>query len=138
MRKAAIITLDMLTVALLGGAYAMHYFSERKLGMVRWVNYHSQRIQDAVPLDVFKYVVLAVVAVLAIVLVWRVLRTRQRTAADVACALFASAVVMAFAAVVLAVTHKVSHADTFIVVMAGAAALLQVLALALVRASGVD
>lgn len=43
--------LDLLSLCAAGGAYAVYDFSRRKLGMQRWVNYQTMRVQKLLPLD---------------------------------------------------------------------------------------
>ena len=124
------IALNVLSIALGVGAYAMHYFSERKLGMVRWLNANSQAINDAVPLDVVQLVVLAVVAVAVLVLAWRALASPGRKTTTVIQVAVSVAIVGIYAGCVLFLNHDISRANTFIVIMLGLAALLQVGALA--------
>ena len=45
MKKIIYIFLDLLTIAFLIGGYAFQYFTRKKLGMLRWVNYQNMQIQ---------------------------------------------------------------------------------------------
>ena len=45
MKKISYIIFDLLTIAFLIGAYAIQYFTKKKLGMLRWVNYHNMQFQ---------------------------------------------------------------------------------------------
>ena len=45
MKKISYIFFDLLTIAFLIGAYAIQYFTKKKLGMLRWVNYHNMQFQ---------------------------------------------------------------------------------------------
>ena len=65
--KKLIAVFNVLTVAMMAGTYVLYYFSLRKLGMVRFLNFHSQNIKSAIPLDVVKYIVLAVAAILVVI-----------------------------------------------------------------------
>ena len=129
MRKLAVV-LNVLSTILVIGAGVLYYFSLRKLGMVRWLNYNSQRINDIMPVDVVKYAVLAVAVVLIAFLVWRIFKSPNHAAGDLAGVVFAVAVVVAYAFSVFFLTHEVTHADVFIAVIGGVAALLQALSLA--------
>ena len=131
--KKLIAVFNVLTVAMMAGAYVLYYFSLRKLGMVRFLNFHSQNIKNAIPLDVVKYIVLAVAAILVVILAWRILKSPQRTGGAVANTVLAILVVAIYAFVVFAISHEATKADVFIVVIVGVAALLQTLTLALVH-----
>ncbi len=48
MKKISYIFFDLLTITFLIGAYAIQYFTKKKLGMLRWVNYHNMQFQKNV------------------------------------------------------------------------------------------
>lgn len=130
--KKLIVVFNVLTIALMAGAYVLYYFSLRKLGMVRWLNFHSQNIKNAIPLDVVKYVVLALALILVVILAWLIIKSPHRSGGAIANVVLAILVVVAYAFVVFAVSHEITKADVFIVIIVGVAALLQTLTLALV------
>ena len=132
--KKLIVLFNALIVALVAGAIVLNYFAQRKLGLVRWLNFHSQNIRNAVDIDTAKFVMLALVIVVAAVMVWRIFRTHKRDTRIVACMVFAIAVILAYAAVALFVTHEATKADVFIVILGGIAALLQTLNLVILSA----
>ena len=132
--KKLVAVLNVLTVILMAGAYVLHYFSLRKLGMVRWLNFHSQNIENAIPLNVVKFIVLAVAVILIAVLAWRILKSSQRTGGAIANVILAILVAVAYALVVFAISREVTKAYVFITIIVGVAALLQTLTLALVNA----
>lgn len=129
MGKRITVILNVLSLALVGGAYAVHYFAAHRIGMVRWVNFHTQNIRAVIPIDVVKYVVLLGVILAVAVLAWRILRSPQHSVHDARAVAFAVCITLAYAAVVFFVTHDVSRADVFVVGMVGLAALLQVASL---------
>ena len=45
MKKIIYTFLDLLTIAFLIGGYVFQYFTRKKLGMLRWVNYQNMQIQ---------------------------------------------------------------------------------------------
>lgn len=154
MRKVVIIILEVLTIACWSGAFAVQYFTERKLGMARWVNYHYGKLTEAVPYDILKYALVALAAVAALLLAWRVWQRhggsraaqsqRRASLAGGACGgdaptagipiaalvAIALAAVAVFAAVTLLVNHEVARADFLLVALCGLAALFQVVILA--------
>ena len=133
--KKLVILFNALTVVLVAGCLVLYYFAQRKLGLVRWLNFHSQSIKDAVAIDVVKYAVLALAVVLIAVMAWRILKAPERDGRAVACVVFAIVIVVLYAATVLFVTREVTKADVLIVVMGGIAALLQALNLIVVNAA---
>ena len=77
MKKAGCILLDILTVAFLIGAYAIHYFTKRKMGMLRWINYHNMQIQKAAVYDVWKYITVIAAIVLIMLVVMRYMKKKE-------------------------------------------------------------
>lgn len=69
MKKILFGLLDLLAAAFLIGAYVIQYFTKRKLGMLRWVNHQRMKIQKAVPVDLLKYVAVALVLILVILVI---------------------------------------------------------------------
>ena len=132
--KKLVVVLNVLTVILMAGACVLHYFSLRKLGMVRWLNFHSQNIENAIPLNVVKFTVLAIAVILIAVLAWRILKSPQRTGGAIANVVLAILVAAAYALVVFSISREVTKAYVFITIIVGVAASLQTLTLALVNA----
>lgn len=64
MKRALYVLLDVLAAGFLAGGYMIQYFAERKLGMVRWMNFQNMKIEREMPVDMLKCVALIVVAVL--------------------------------------------------------------------------
>ena len=54
MKKIIYICLDLLTIAFLIGGYAFQYFTRKKPGMLRWVNYQNMQLQKNHVYDVLK------------------------------------------------------------------------------------
>jgi len=131
--KKLVAVLNVLTVILMAGAYVLHYFSLRKLGMVRWLNFHSQNIENAIPLNVMKFTVLAIAVILIVVLAWRILKSPQRSNGAIANVVLAILVAAAYALVVFSISREVTKAYVFITIIVGVAASLQTLTLVLVN-----
>ena len=55
-KKISYIIFDLLTIAFLIGAYAIQYFTKKKLGMLRWVNYHNMQFQKNAVYGIVKYI----------------------------------------------------------------------------------
>ena len=60
MKKISYIIFDLLTIAFLIGAYAIQYFTKKKLGMLRWVNYHNIQFQKNAVYGIVKYITVIV------------------------------------------------------------------------------
>ena len=60
---------DLLTIAFLIGAYAIQYFTKKKLGMLRWVNYHNIQFQKSTVYGIVKYITVVVTIVLIVLII---------------------------------------------------------------------
>ena len=91
MKKVLYIISDLLIAALLAGAYIVQYFAKRKLGMNRWIVFKISKVKEALPIERFtlareealpiemlRYV--AVAAVLALAVLVLLLYGRNRKA----------------------------------------------------------
>lgn len=78
MKKVLFGVLDLLAMAFLIGAYVIQYFTKRKLGMLRWVNYQQMKIQKTIPVELLKYAAVILVLMLAIVVVMGYMKKRVK------------------------------------------------------------
>ena len=78
MKKVLYIISDLLIATLLAGAYIVQYFAKRKLGMNRWIVFKISKVKEALPIDMLRYV--AVAAVLALAVLVLILYGRNRKA----------------------------------------------------------
>ena len=69
MKKISYIIFDLLTIAFLIGAYAIQYFTKKKLGMLRWVNYHNMQFQKNAVYGIVKYITGVVIMVLIVLII---------------------------------------------------------------------
>ena len=69
MKKISYIFFDLLTIAFLIGAYAIQYFTKKKLGMLRWVNYHNIQFQKSTVYGIVKYITVVVTIVLIVLII---------------------------------------------------------------------
>lgn len=69
MKKIGYILLDLLTIAFLIGAYAIQYFTTKKLGMLRWVNYQNMQIEKVAVYGILKYIAVVVTTVVIILII---------------------------------------------------------------------
>ena len=68
MKKIAYILALILEIAALTGAGIIHYFAERKLGMVRYLNYKNMTWERDYPVGTLKTVSLLITAVLTVLI----------------------------------------------------------------------
>lgn len=78
MKKVLYIISDLLIAALLAGAYIVQYFAKCKLGMNRWIVFKISKVKEALPIEMLRYV--AVAAVLALAVLVLLLYGRNRKA----------------------------------------------------------
>ena len=77
MKKVLYAVLDLLTVAFLIGAYVIQYFTKRKMGMLRWVNYKNLQFEKYMSFGVLKYVTVLVALILIIWIVITFKKNRE-------------------------------------------------------------
>ena len=71
------IIFDILTLALLASGYIIQYFTKRKLGMMRWINFHTYKYQKMLPLELLKYVAVSVIILLTVFIICRFMKKRK-------------------------------------------------------------
>ena len=69
MKKIIYTFLELLTIAFLIGGYVFQYFTRKKLGMLRWVNYQNMQIQKNPVYDILKYITVAAAIVLIVLII---------------------------------------------------------------------
>ena len=79
MKKLGYVLMVLLEAAALAGAYIIHYFTNKKMGMARWVIYKNQGWEREYPMDTLKMAVMAVLILLTI-LVFLFFLKRKREA----------------------------------------------------------
>ena len=77
MKKIVMIIFDILTLALLASGYIIQYFTKRKLGMMRWINFHTYKNQKMLPLELLKYVAVSVIILLTVFIICRFMKKRK-------------------------------------------------------------
>lgn len=77
MKKIVMIIFDILTLALLASGYIIQYFTKRKLGMMRWINFHTYKYQEMLPLELLKYVAVSVIILLTVFIICRFMKKRK-------------------------------------------------------------
>ena len=79
MKKIGYILALVLEIAALAGAYIIHYFTRRKLGMVRYLNFKNMTWERDCPMGPLKTGCVAVVAVLTVLVLLFFLKKRKET-----------------------------------------------------------
>lgn len=77
MKKIVMIIFDILTLALLASGFIIQYFTKRKLGMMRWINFHTYKYQKMLPLELLKYVAVSVIILLTVFIICRFMKKRK-------------------------------------------------------------
>lgn len=128
MKKLIFIVLDILSAAFLIGGYVVHYFTKRKLGMVRWVNYYNIKYQQQMPLDVLKYIAVGILLIGAVLLGMKYMKKRKAMKITDAAAML---IMLVLTAIYLGVTVFASSdsmtAYYFIMPLAGMSALMMLI-----------
>lgn len=128
MKRVFFVLLDLLSVAFLAGGYMLYYFAKRKLGMVRWLNFHAMKARETMPIEALKYVAVFAVLLLAALLFGSYLRRRARLGRLSAVVM---AVMLLFALLylwaTLFVTAEVTPAYFLILPLVGLSALMQLI-----------
>lgn len=74
--KKSYIIFDILGILAFLGSYLCYYFTERKLGFVRWENHFYRNLCEAVPLATIKWAAFIIIAALAVIIAVRVFRKK--------------------------------------------------------------
>lgn len=125
MKRVFHIIASMLEAALLIGAYALSTLAKAKLGLNRWLVYHNQRWEDALPLEA-----IGIVAgiLLAVLLAWSIallMRSPHRRRVGVVLTVLAGILTIAWFVYALGSSADASHAYYLVSLMLALAALLQ-------------
>lgn len=103
-----------------------NYFTVKKLGMTRWVNFHSMKWEKAYPIFTVKAIAIAALLICTALLVWIYIKRRTRTK-KLAGFMAAGSVILTLACIgyILFVSLETMRSYYFICMMLAAAALLQ-------------
>lgn len=77
MKKLGYVLMVLLEAAALAGAYIINYFTNKKMGMARWVIYKNQGWERDYPMDTLKTAVMAVLILLTILVFLFFLKRKQ-------------------------------------------------------------
>ena len=95
MKKLLYIILDVLTAAVLIGAYVIKYFTKRKMGMLRWMNFQNMQFQKHASYDIVKYITVAVALLLIVLIIFGYKKKKEKIGkSDLVMPLIGAAVLM--------------------------------------------
>ena len=77
MKKAAYISVTILEILCLAGAWAIQYFTRRKMGMARYVVYKNRSWEARYPMELLANGAVLLMAVLTVMLLLYFLRQRR-------------------------------------------------------------
>lgn len=77
MKKIVYILMLIFECAALSGAYIIHYFTKRKLGMVRYLNYKNMVWERDYPVDTIKTICVVLVAAVSVFVLFHFLKRRK-------------------------------------------------------------
>lgn len=77
MKRAGYILAVLLELSALTGAYAIHYFTRKRMGMARWVVYKSQGWEREYPMDLLRWGAVLLIALLGAAAVRRLAALRR-------------------------------------------------------------
>ena len=116
------IALDVIAIIALIGAFVVQYYTDRKLGMVRWLNFNSAQLHDKYPLEMIKFIAAGLIMVLAVLALFGFVKNRSGASAlDWLGELFMCAVVLYYLKTSATLTASVA---ILLVPLYGLAALL--------------
>jgi len=128
MKRVLFVLLDLLAAAFLIGGYIVQYFTKRKLGMMRWVTFKTSKIQEAMPVDILKYIAVIVVLLLAVIVIRSFIRKRTDLGmTDVVMAAVMAILALVYLGFTLLITSEVIRSYYLVLPMIGAATLILVL-----------
>lgn len=120
--------MTLLEALAIAGCFVFNYFTVNKLGMVRWVNFHSMKWGKAYPILTVQIILSAALIVCAALLVWVYLKRRGSTRKLVGfMAVFSAILALAAVGYMLLMSLETMRAYYFICIMLAAAALLQLI-----------
>lgn len=128
MKKLVYILLDLLTVVFMIGAYAVQYFTRKKLGMLRWVNYQNMQIQKNTVYGILKYitVVVAIIFIVMIIAGYKKKKAMMRKL-DLVMIVIMSLLGIFYLGITVLKSIEVLPAYYFLMPLVGAAVLMQII-----------
>lgn len=94
MKKIWCILACLLEIASLAGAYVIHYFAKRKLGMVRYLNFKNMNWEKTYPIEMIQKVSVWILFVFAVFILYAALKRKERVSKTTVCMCLAMIVLM--------------------------------------------
>lgn len=128
MKKVLYFIGSVLEVALIAGAYVFNYFTNKKIGMSRFVGFMNQNWQKNYPLETLKLAAVAVVLLSAILLLLFFIKNREEMNLEIRLSVVAMAALsFGYIGFTLLLSVEKIRAYYFVSLMLGIAALLQII-----------
>ncbi len=128
MKKIGYFILTLAEILFLAGAYIIHYFTRRKMGMARYVIYKNQGWERTFPMDTLKYTSVTVLTALTLLLLAAFMIRRKQKGRLVTVIYFTMIILTALYGTYTCISSTAAmRAYYFISLMFGAAALLQII-----------
>ncbi len=128
MKKAGYVLAVLLEIIVLAGAYMIHYFTNKKMGMARWVIYKNQGWERDYPMDMLEMMIMAVLVILTI-LIFLLFLKRKSAAGKLVMAMNVGMIVLTtvYVSYTLISSTETMRAYYFLSLLFGIAAAVQIL-----------
>lgn len=131
MKKIWYIPACILELASLAGAYMIHYFAKRKLGMVRYLNFKNMNWEKAYPVDLIQKISVVIVCAAVLLLLYALFKKRKQAAKPAAAmSLVMIVLTVLYIVYTLAFSTQVMADYYFLCILFGLAAVLQIISTA--------
>ncbi len=140
MKKILMIICDFFTLAFLIGGYIVQYFTRKKLGMMRWINFNTYKYQEKLPLDILKYVAVVVVIIFTLLIMIRFAKKRKAIKSlDRLMLIIMLIVILLYVVITIFTSKETLSAYYFVMPLLGMAALVQLIkVLIIIRMKGYE
>ena len=78
MKKICCILILLLEAASFAGAYIIHYFTKRKLGMVRYLNFRNMSWEQTFPIQMIQNISILLVLIFAVLFLYSAVKKRGK------------------------------------------------------------
>lgn len=128
MKKVVYIIASILQIALLAGTYIFHYFTVKKQGMNRFVNFYNMKWNKTYPLDELKWIMIIGIVCLTILLLGLYWKKKENQILGIRCSV-AVMTAMSFVYVGFTLLQSVEKLTSyyFVSLMLATAALIQII-----------
>lgn len=128
MKKAVYVLAVLLEITVLAGAYIINYFTNKKMGMARWIIYKNQGWERDYPMDMLKMIVMEVLVILTI-LIFLLFLKKKNAAGKLVMAMNVAMIVLTavYVSYTLISSTETMRAYYFLSLLFGIAAAVQIL-----------